>query len=54
MNKVFAISFAIMASIAFYGAAFQNAPWHYGTTIICAFLSLLFFANGDAAPAKKL
>jgi hypothetical protein len=48
MNKVFAILFAIIAACAFYGAIFQNAPWHIATTIACLFLSILFAADsGD-------
>jgi len=49
MNKIFAVAFAIIAAMAFYGAAFQGARWHFATCFACAFLSLLFFADsGDS------
>lgn len=47
MNKVFAVAFAIIGAVAFYGAVFHNAPWHIATTLCCLFLSLLFAADSQ-------
>jgi len=51
MNKVFALVFAVLAVLAFYGAAFHGARWHFATFFACAFLSLLFLA--DSGEPKK-
>jgi hypothetical protein len=47
MNKFFAIVFAVLAVLAFYGAAFQGARWHFATCFACAFISLLLFADSS-------
>lgn len=51
MNKFFAVAFAIIAVMAFYGAAYCNAPWHYVTTIACILISTLFAAD-SGTPQK--
>lgn len=53
MNNLFAVVFATIAAIAFYGAVFNGATWHYFTTILCAFLALLFVAANDS-PRKQI
>jgi len=42
LSNFFAIVFAIIAVIAFFGAL-QGATWHFGTAFMCAVLSFLFW-----------
>ena len=54
MNKIFAVAFAIIAVVAFYGAAFCNAPWHYATTVCCILLSTLFAVDSQTPDNTSL
>ena len=47
MNKFFAFVFAVLGVLAFYGAYFQGARWHFATCAACAFLCLLFLADSS-------
>jgi len=47
-SNFFAILFAVIAILAFIGAL-QGATWHYGTTVMCAVLALLFWEE-DRTP----
>lgn len=46
-NNLLAISSGLLGAVAFYGAAFCNAPWHYATTICCVLLTIVFSANAS-------
>jgi len=45
MSKFFAFVFAVLGVLAFYGAYFQGAHWHFATCFACLFLSLLFLSD---------
>lgn len=54
ISKIFAVILAIIAAVAFYGAAFCNANWHYATAIACTILGLLFFADSQTPNKTSL
>jgi len=50
-NNLFAIAFAVIGILAFIGAAFQGATWHYATVVMCVILVILFLSeNTPQAP----
>lgn len=47
MSKFFAIAFTTIGVLAFIGAAFYGAGWHYGTAVMCFVLGILFHAENQ-------
>lgn len=53
MNNVFAVAFATIGTCALGGAIWAGATWHYGTAVMCALLTWLFYSENKSLKTKK-
>lgn len=47
MNKLFAVTFLLIAVMALLGAIFAGATWHFATAFMSLFLSWLFYSEKE-------
>ena len=54
MSKVLAVVFALLAVMAFYAAAFCNAPWHFATAIASTIIGIVLFTDSQTPDNTSL